>query len=314
MPGMQMSRTWEGRIARARSTALRVGRPAIVLLAAVAGLNVVWQFLFGVPVDVSGPARTVVNKASVVSSFAQDCVSVWLTATSSDTAALSTCFSKNGVDFTLPSTPALVITAPTVVAVTLTGYAGKDSQAEVYSVVVGVTQRPYESASPQRALYRMPVLWSKYGPRSVTLPARVGGPGPGAELPTTYPTTLGASEAAFSAVSGFLTALLTGAGGVERYVTADSLLIGLGDAYQSVSLTSLTATVPPAAVPADGQTVRVLARVDAVTSQYAPTQLVYPLTLQGVGGRWVVAAIDQAPAMSVDDELVPVVAPPGSPK
>lgn len=303
---MKMSRTWEARLKRSQSAGLAVVRPAVLCLAALAGLHLVWQFLFGAPVDVVGPARTVVNKSAVVSSFAQDYVSVWLTATSSDAAAITAFVSKNTAELKLPSTPAWVITTPTVVAVTLTGYAGKDADAEVFSVVVGVTQRPYESASPTRALYRVPVLWSKYGPRAVSLPARIGGPGPGAGLPMTYRASLSASDPAFNAVSGFLTAYLTSAGGASRYVTADSLLSGLGDAYQSVTLTSLTATQPPPTVPADGESVRVLARVDAVTSQYAPTQLVYPLTLQGVGGRWVVADVDQAPSMSVDDDLVPV--------
>lgn len=312
---MKLSRTWRGRLDRSQGMVSRVGRPAVLGLAALAGLHLVWQCLFGSPVDVAGPARTVVNKAAVVSSFAQDFVSVWLTATANDAAALTAFVATNpGSEVKLPSTPAVVITAPTVVAVTLTGVAGKDADAEVYSVVVGVTQRPYESASPTRALYRVPVLWSKYGPQAISLPARVGGPGPGAMLPMTYPVALAASDPAFAAVSGFLTAYLTSAGGVDRYVTADSLLSGLGDAYHSVALTSLTATDAPPAVPADGQSVQVLARVDAVTSQFAPTQLVYPLTLQGVGGRWVIAALDQAPAMSVDDDLVPVVVSPGAAK
>ena len=86
------------------------------------------------------------------------------------------------------------------------------------------------------------------------------------------------------------------------------------DDSPSVALTSLTAIDAPPAVPADGESVQVLARVDAVTSQFAPTQLVYPLTLQGVGGRWVIAALDQAPAMSVEDDLVPVVVSPGAAK
>lgn len=301
---MRLNKTWRARIDRAQSSGVRLLRPAVVVLAALAGLNVVWQFLFGSPVDVMGPARTAVNKAAVVSSFAQDYLSVWLTATSTDADSLTQFVSTNANDLKLPSTPAVVITTPTVVAVTLAGHA---RDAEVYSVVVGVTQRPYESASPQRALYRVPVLWSKYGPRAASLPARIGGPGPGADLPLMYPTTLAPSDPAFAAVSGFLTAYLTATGGVERYVTADSLLVGLGDAYQSVTVASVTATTAPPATPADGQTVRVLARLDAVTSQYAPTQLVYPLTVQGVGGRWVVAAVDQAPAVSTGDELVPVV-------
>ena len=305
---MKVSRTWRGRLDRSQSLVSRLGRPAVLGLAALAGLNLVWQFLFGSPVDVVGPARTVVNKAAVVSSFAQDFVSVWLTATASDVGVLTGFVAKNTGVLKLPTTPAVVITAPTVVAVTLTGLAGKEADAEVYSVVVGVTQRPYESASPTRALYRVPVLWSKFGPQAISLPARVGGPGPGAMLPMTYPVALSASDPAFAAVAGFMTAYLTAAGGVDRYVTADSLLTGLGGAYQSVALTSVTATDAPPTVPADGESVRVLARVDAVTSQFAPTQLVYPLTLQGVGGRWVIAALDQAPAMSVDDDLVPVLA------
>ncbi len=311
---MKISRTWQARLGRSQSMASRLGRPAVLGLAALAGLHLVWQFVFGSPVDVMGPARTVVNKSAVVSSFAQDFVSVWLTATANDAQVLTGFVATKSGEFKLPTTPAVVITAPTVVAVTLTGVAGKEADAEVYSVVVGVTQRPYESASPTRALYRVPVLWSKYGPQAVSLPARVGGPGPGAMLPMTYPVTLAASDPAFAAVSGFLSAYLTAAGGVDRYVTADSLLSGLGDAYQSVSLTSLTATGAPPTVPADGQSVQVLARVDAVTSQFAPTQLVYPLTLQGLGGRWVIAALDQAPVMSVDDDLVPVVASAAGPK
>ncbi len=311
---MKLSRTWQGRLNRSQAMLSRVARPAVLGLAALAGLHLVWQFLFGAPVDVMGPARTVVNKSAVVSSFAQDFVSVWLTATANDAATLTGFVAHNPGEFKLPSTPAVVITAPTVVAVTLTGLAGKDSDAEVYSVVVGVTQRPYESASPTRALYRVPVLWSKYGPQAISLPSRVGGPGPGATLPMTYPVALSGNDPAFTAVSGFLTAYLTAAGGVDRYVSADSLLTGLGAAYQSVALTSLTATDSPPTVPADGETVRVLARVDAVTDQFAPTQLVYPLTLQGVGGRWVIAAVDQAPAMSVDDDLVPVLPAPIAPR
>ena len=54
----------------------------------------------------------------------------------------------------------------------------------------------------------------------------------------------------------------------------------------------------------DGETGRVLAHVIAITSQYAPTELVYPLTLTGVGGRWTVASIDRAPVMSTSNDPV----------
>jgi len=305
---MRLNKTWQRRLSASGSATAKLGRYLVVGLASLAGLGMVWHFLFGTPTDVVSPARTVVNKSSVVSSLAQDFVSVWLTATSADTASLAQFVSVPNDDIKLPPTPAVVITAPTVVAVTYEGTAGKDGAAELYSVVVGVTERPYESASPTRALYRVPVLWSKYGPRAVSLPARVGGPGPGADLPVAYPTTLGPSDPVFTVVAGFVTAYLTPAGGVDRYVTSDSLLTGLGDAYQSATVTKVAATDTPAAKPVDGQTIRVLANVEAVTSQYAPVQLVYPLTLRGVGGQWSVAAVDRVPVMSDSDNLVPVVA------
>lgn len=305
---MKLNTAWRNRLTRSGSASGRFGRYAVVGLAALSGLHVIWQLLFSAPPDPITPARTVVNKSAVVGSFAQDCVSVWLTATLQDTASLAQCFPLPASEFKLPSTPGLVITTPTVVAVTFEGIAGKEGDSEVYSVVVGVTERPYETAPPTRGLYRVPVLWSKFGPRAASLPARVGGPGPGADLPVSYPTTLAASDAAFQVVSGFITAYLTGSGGVERYVTSDSRLVGLGPVYETATITTLTAVGPLPATPADGQTTRVLAQVSAVSSQYAPVQLVYPLTLRGLGGRWSVAGIDAAPAMSQVDDPVPVVA------
>lgn len=304
---LRVNNTWRSRLSRGGGAVGRVGRIVVLGLAALAGLHMLWGFAFGTPTDVVGPARSVVNKAAVVSSFAQDYVSVWLTATTGDVGSLSRFVTVPSGELKLPPTPAVVIGAPTVVAVTYAGTAGRDAAAEVYSVVVGVTQRPYESAPPERGLYRVGVLWSKYGARAAGLPARIGGPGPGADARVAYPSALGPKDPAYQVVSGFITAYLTKAGGVDRYVTGDSLLIGLGDAYRSATVTTLSATSMPASSPADGDAVRVLAKVSAVTSQYAPTQLVYPLTLVGVGGRWCVAAIDEAPVLSTQDDLVPVV-------
>lgn len=303
----ELNRAWENRIGSTRATAGRVGRPAVFALAALAGLQAIWNFLFASPPDVVSPARAVVNQSAAVSSFAQDFVAVWLTATSTNPGGLAEFVSVRTGQLTLPSTPAVVIDAPTVVSVSYMGKAGKGATADVFGTVVGVTQRPYESAAPTRALYRVPVLWSKYGPRAISLPARIGGIGPGADVTTAYPEAVGPIEPAFAVVSGFISAYLTKAGGLDRYVTADSRLVSLGEAYQSATVSALSATETPTRAPHDGETVRVLARVIAVTSQYAPTELVYPLTLTGVGGKWSVAAIDRAPVMSTDADPVPVV-------
>jgi hypothetical protein len=302
-----LNKAWQNRIGNARTMAGRLGRPAVFGLAALAGLHLVWNSLFGSSPDVVSPARTVVNQSAAVSSFAQDFVSVWLTATSTNPGSLNQFITVKNADLKLPSTPSVVIDAPTVVAVTYVGRAGKGATGDVFGAVVGVTQRPYESAAPTRALYRVPVLWSKYGPRAIALPARIGGIGPGADVPTAYSEAVGPQDPLFAVVSGFINAYLTKAGGLDRYVTSDSRLVSLGEAYQSATVTALSATATPTRSPHQGETVRVLAHVTAVTSQYAPTELVYPLTLTGVGGRWMVAAIDRAPVMSTDRDPVPVV-------
>jgi hypothetical protein len=302
-----LNKVWERRLGSTRTSAGRFGQWAVLALAALAGLHVIWNFLFSAPPDVVTPTRNLINQSAVVSSFAQDYVSVWLTATSTNQGSLAQFVSVRSADLQLPSTPAVVIDAPTVVSVTYAGPAGRDATAAVYSVIVGVTQRPYESAAPARALYVVPVLWSKSGARAISLPARVSDRGLGADATTNYPGEVDPKDPVFALVSGFFNAYLTKAGGLDRYVTSDSRLVSLGDAYQSATVTALSATSQPSAAPRDGETVRALARVTAITSQYAPTELVYPLTLTGVGGKWTVAAIDRAPVMATDRDPVPVV-------
>jgi hypothetical protein len=302
-----VNKVWENRLGNTRTSAGRAGQMAVLALASLAGLHVIWDFLFSTPPDLVGPARSVVNESALVSSFAQDFVSVWLTATSTNPGSITEFVTVKSTDLKLPSTSAAVIDAPSVVSVTNTGPAGDDPSTGVYSVVVGVTQRPYESAAPTRALYRVPVLYSKYGLRAINLPARIGSGGSGADTRLGYGGSVAAKDPLFMVVQGFLNAYLTKVGGLDRYVTAHSRLVGLGDAYQSVTVTALSVTETPAGPPSDGDVVRVLARVTAITSQYAPTELVYPLTLTGVGGRWMVAAIDHAPVISSETRLTPIV-------
>jgi hypothetical protein len=302
-----LNKAWERRLGSTRTSAGQFGRYAVLGLAALAGLHVVWNFLFSSPPDMVTPARALINQSAAVSSFAQDYVAVWLTATSTDSGSLAQFVSVKNNDLQLPSTPAVVINSPTVVSVTYGGQAGKDAAGAVFSVVVGVTQRPYESAAPTRALYVVPVLWSSYGVRAISLPARIGDRGLGADAQPGYSTSVGEKDPVFAVVSGFINAYLTKAGGLDRYVTADSKLVSVGDAYQSATLSELSATATPSPNPGDGETVRVLAHVIAITSQYAPTELVYPLTLTGVGGRWTVASIDRAPVMSTSNDPVPIV-------
>ncbi len=168
------------------------------------------------------------------------------------------------------------------------------------------------------------MLWSRFGPpRARDCLFQVSGPGPGANLGVAYPSTLASTDNAYQVVSGFITAYLTGTGDVARYVTTDSLLVGIGAPYLARKddkgnplplVTSVTATGPVPAQPAEGQTVQVLAQVTALTSQYANVAMTYPLTLRGgVGGHWSVAGIDRAPLLSSDDNITPVAPPSATP-
>jgi hypothetical protein len=70
---------------------------------------------------------------------------------------------------------ALRSAAITVATVTLVADRGSSQE---WSVVVAGAERPCDSASAVLAYYRMPVLYSHYGHRAATLPARINGPGP----------------------------------------------------------------------------------------------------------------------------------------
>ena len=106
---------------------------------------------------------------------------------------------------------------------------------------------------------------------------------------------------------GHLAANHTPAGGLERYVTADSGLLPVAD-YRTAQITRLRAsgTVPDDQTPADGTTVHVLAAVTAQTTHYAPRHEEYPITLTVRSGRWTVPALDYAPLLAPDGDLTPV--------
>jgi hypothetical protein len=308
---MPLTRTWQHRISGTRA-ALRHGGVTVALVScSVVAIATIWGWLFGKPIDVAGPARTAVNRTALVGSFAQDCVGLWLTATQSQRSAMHRCWTLPD-PLALPTTPAMVISAPAVAAVTLVTDYGNLQE---WSVVVVVNERLYEAAAPVGAYYRIPVVYSDYGLRSPALPARVDGPGPGADATLAYPVTVAADSPAYTTASGFLTAYLAGAPGLDRYVTANSGLVASPGSYRSVTVTKMQAhdRVPAAASPIDGTTLQILVTVKAVTTQYAPTELVYPLTLRANAGRWSVAAIDQAPLIDPDADLTPVLPPTGAP-
>ena len=225
---MPMTDTWRHRLTHTGGLARRAGMILALTSCTIVAISTIWGWITSDPIDVSGPARSAVNRTALVGSYAQDCVTRWLTATQAHQQTLRDCWSLRD-PMRLPTTPAAVIASPAVSAVTLVADTGTTQH---WSVVVSVSERPYESATPHTSFYRLPVVYSTYGVRASALPARINGPGPGADAPLGYPVTLAASSPAFTTVTGFLTSYLTAAGGLERYVTTDSGLLPAAD-YRS---------------------------------------------------------------------------------
>jgi len=299
-----LTNTWRQRLDRA-DTGLRRALLAIGLSScSVVALSTIWGWLTDDPIDVAGPARSAVNRTALVGSYAQDCVTRWLTATAARQQSLHDCWSLHE-PLRLPTTPAVIVSSPAVSAVTLVS---DNDTTQQWSVVITVAERPFEAATPHTAYYRLPVIYTRYGVRASALPARINGPGVGADAPLGYPSALADTSPAFATISGFMTSFLTAAGGLERYVTPDSALLTAAD-YRSAQVSKLLAnhSAPDNSVPAEGTTLHVLATVNAITAQFAPVQLDYPIALKVIGGRWCVCGLDYAPLLAADAELTPVI-------
>ncbi len=301
---MRLTHTWRGRLRRLRGHARTAGillLSAASVLGAAAGCKV---FLAPDRPDIAAIAQRVGNQQDQVGGFACDFVVTWLTATTSQRAALQRFISLPDPAPALPSTPAAVVTAPQTVSVIRTGELG---ETDMYAATVSVTERPYVSAQSTRAFYLVPVSMWNHQPRAVTLPARINGPGPGVDIRTDYRQVLAADSPIYALVRGFLETYLTATGGLDRFAMAGSGLTAIGG-YQSVTVTSAVAdhAVPDAPPPAIR--IHVLATVVAQTAQFATLTMSYPLTVENSGGTWMVAAIDLTPQVGNVDPNPP--APP----
>ena len=128
------------------------------------------------------------------------------------------------VDTVAQSAPAAdpapaVIDTPEVWSVVPTGTAG---EANLYSVIVTVEQRPYASAPPTTAYYRVPMSIWRYQPRPMDMPTPISDPGPGADITLRYDHALSPTSPVYAVVAGFINTYLTSTSGLDRYVVADS--------------------------------------------------------------------------------------------
>jgi hypothetical protein len=304
---MQTSRTWAARLRRGRQHGRRAATALVTALALLGGAAGVKVFLAPDRPDVEAIASRVDDRRDQVGAFATDFVVAWLTATTtcppdrspadgtcaeSDRAVLRRYLSlPEGTPLTLPITPAAVVTSPQIVSLIDEGAIG---EAELYAAVVAVDERPYPSADSVRAFYRVPISMWHFQTRAVALPARINGPGPGADAALDYRHALSTDSPLYAVVSGFISTYLTATTGLDRYVIAGTPLTPVGG-YRSAIVSNAATADPIPDQPASGAEIRVLATVLAQTTQFATVTMTYPLTVTNSGGTWMVAAVDSAP-------------------
>jgi hypothetical protein len=304
-----MSKTWQHRLQRARRYARRTGIIVVVVCA-------VFGFAAGVKVfllahhpddsDVAAIASRVGNQRDAAGQFAADFVAAFLTTPSTKRAALQrfiTLPQSETVPLSAQSAPPppTVISTPKVWSVVPKGSAG---DVDLYSATVVVQQRPYASAEPTRAFYRVPVTIWHFQPRAMDWPAPISDPGPGADVKLGYQHSLSPSSPVYAVVSGFISTYLTATAGLDRFVVADSWIKPIGG-YQSAVITSAETDTEVPDTPTDGTQGHVLATVVAQTSQFATINFTFPLTVENSGGTWMIADIDLIPQISSDTDAVP---------
>ncbi|MGW2696655.1 conjugal transfer protein [Streptomyces sp. NPDC001296] len=247
-------------------------------------------------VQAAAPAKPTVVRAAAAAAdpggYAQLFLSAWLRSSTDDaTSAQARLVQSMAADVDLPDPAATVHAAPQSV----TAVRSAQLEAGAWSVMVAA-----QYADGRLRYYAVPVATDRRG-ASLTVsgaPAVVAGPAR-AEVPKSPYGVSVPDGALSSAVGEFLSAYLTGAGEVDRYLSPGVNLTAVSPApYQAVSVQQVSAVEQAAAagrVPADGTTVRVRVSVEARDAD-GRWPLAYQLALKARSGRWEVAGLKSGTA------------------
>lgn len=176
---------------------------------------------------------------------------------------------------------------------------GKARQLGVQYFRVGV-----QAAGPAAAGGTSKSAAAPVGYAATSLPAQVAAPASLKPATLVYESDRGTSSAdpAVETAEGFLSAYLTGAVELDRYTSPGVRLQAISPApYSAVKLTSVqddSTGSEQQKVPADGTELHQLVDVDATDQAGNTASLSYALTLKSRAGRWEVASVDDAPAIS----------------
>jgi hypothetical protein len=246
------------------------------------------------PVARADTGDTVASERAAAGAFAQDFVTVWLSAARGRENALGA-FGVDAAGVTLPERPWTVSGATTSRITRVEDH--------LWSVTVAVTVAGTGSEPGVRRFFQVPVLYAAGGAvRAQALPSPVAGPGVADPVPLGYRYRAGPTEPVAAAAGEFLTALLTGSGDVARYVSPGAPVTAVTPPpYRSVGIGEvLVDREPPAGgvAPDNGEEHHLLVTAAATAGEGQIVMVQYALTVAARDGRWEVQAIDPAPVVS----------------
>lgn len=326
---MNISKVWKNRIGLSWNLIRRGGFIALVVFSAISGIGWTWRFIFPPePLPLVPTARSVVNDADPVKTFAEGCVESLLSGIATAGTDLVRCY-PDGRRYTPAAGGSLLISNAKAKR---TKWGPSTDTVAIYAVQVVVDQQVAPGAAKVKANYQIPIaVYQGTGLQAIDRISAVPDDPPGAYLPLGYPVSIPRNKAnnpnnpnsaptdvspMWSMLNGFAAAYLTPLGGLDRYVVRGAPIAALGrySAYPSPPVvTAVLADVMPPDDPPDNAILAVHIDVSARRPDYSQENLSYPLTLRAAGGSWFVDRIDALPVLS-DLTPTPVPAPTNSPR
>ncbi|KAA1250692.1 conjugal transfer protein [Mycobacterium simiae] len=270
-------------------------RRAINVLAVIGGIFAVISTLSGLWPDSNHtdptPGNSSVPASTLVTGFAREYVTTYLTAKAGDEHKLARYVTLK--DVKLPPVAGQFTDADVAFAkqITTTG----DGVA-LWTVTISGLVNGAATTAPQRTFYRVPITVLDGAPRATALPMQVASPGIGVDFRLGYGYTVATDSPLGMTAAGFVRSYLTGGADFARYVTADSDTKPIQPApYANVDILTIEANVGGNGSAAT--TAEVYINVAARTKNYTLTQLAYPLSLRSVEGQWQVVSIAAIPVL-----------------
>lgn len=287
-----------------QSWAGTAGRWAFYSVAVLMALGALCGFLAftrpATPVQLTTDTSTAAAQNQEAGAFAQAYLSAWLTATTSDHDELDR--------YTRTTGSAITGTEPTEYR-DLTIVSAEES-GNLTTVIVSASLQTTSEAGNGSAAGEDAASWTPYWYRiavqsnddgemaPVGLPAPISMPAISSAPQLGYPSRV-ANREVEATVADFMTAYLTGAGDVTRYVSPETTINAITPAYWTdAAVRSLASSEEvPEGTPTAGQSAQVLVDVNLTRENTTkPAQYVLDLTVRD--GRWEISSLNSAPTLT----------------